>query len=301
MIKPPLLKPQGKAVIIAPAGEVQKYSIDKAIAALQQWGLDVTLGDYVYASDGVFAGTDIERLSDLQKALDDPQISLILCARGGYGLTRIIERLSFTRFYKFPKWVVGFSDITAFHLKTLKKDILSIHGPMGTSFNREGAADSLLHLRELLMNGSSVIAVNLPQLRVGVGSGVIVGGNLSLICDSLGTPSEIETKNKILVLEDVGDYYYRIDRMLNQLNRAGKLKDLCGLIIGSFSDMLNGQSEFSESINEMIIRITANYSYPISISFPIGHEPQNFPFVHGAEYRLEVKKDSAQLKLETKL
>lgn len=301
MIIPPLLKPGNKAIIIAPAGKVPEKGIDSAINVLRQWGLEVTLGSYVFSSDGVFAGTDAQRLYDIQLALDDPEVALIICARGGYGLTRILDKITFTKFYTHPKWLVGFSDITAFHLSALKQDILSIHGPMCTSFRREGAEDSIIELNNLLVKGLSEISVQAPQLKSGQCQGQLVGGNLSLVCDSLGTSTELDTYQKILMLEDVGDYYYRIDRLLNQLARADKLSKLRGLVIGKFSDLLNGESIFLETINDMILRLTAEYNYPIAVAMPIGHEPQNYPFVQGAEYTLEVKKGSARLELQTKL
>ena len=301
MNTPPLLRPSLKAIIVAPSGKVNEKGIEKSIKVLQEWGLEVRLGRYVFSSDGVFAGTDAERLSDFQRALDDPDLALILCARGGYGLSRILDKITYDKFMLHPKWIVGFSDITAFHLGAFKKHILSIHGPMGTSFEREGAEDSIVKLNNLLFKGASEISVDGPQLKIGQCEGQLVGGNLSLICDSLGTSSELDTDNKILVLEDVGDYYYRFDRLLNQLARAGKLKGLKGLVIGSFSDLLNGEFVFSESVNEMIIRLTDDFDYPIAVSVPIGHEPLNHPFVHGANYTLAVTKKSAKLELKTKL
>lgn len=301
MITPLILKPGNKAMIIAPSGIVPAHSMDTAVKTLQKWGMKVSLGTHVYASNSVFAGSDGERCSDFQQALDDSTISLILSARGGYGLTRILDKLSFTKFYSNPKWIVGFSDLTAFHMKAFKKEILTIHGPMGTSFEREKANNSIEELHKLLFTFKSVIKTETKQLRTGNSKGRLVGGNLSLICESLGTSTEIDTEDKILVLEDSGDYYYRIDRMLNQLERAGKFKNIKGLVIGSFSDMLNGANAFIESVEEMINRLTAEYNYPVAVSMPIGHEPQNYPFVHGAVYSLQVKDTVARLEIITKL
>ncbi|MCF6360033.1 MAG: LD-carboxypeptidase [Cyclobacteriaceae bacterium] len=300
MIIPTLLAVKGKARIIAPSGIVPFKGVDVMVKTLKSWGLEVSFGRHLYEKSSVFAGTDPQRLSDFQEAIDDDQVDLILCARGGYGLARYIDNLNLAAFKKKPKWVVGFSDITAFHLRALKNNILSIHGPMGTSFGRKGGEESILALHNLLFNGFFQVESKRKQLRTGRANGCVVGGNLSLICDSLGTESEIDTDNKILVLEDVGDYYYRMDRMLNQLARAGKFEKLKGLVIGSFSDLINGEILFTESVEDMVFRCTERIKYPIAL-MPIGHEPANYPFVHGAEYNLVVKENNAILELITAL
>ena len=298
---PELIKRGDKAMIVAPSGKLPKQGIDSAINLLKKWGLEVKLGEYLYSTNGVFAGTDAERKCDFQMALDDSAIKLILCARGGYGFSRFIDSLSYSSFIRYPKWVVGFSDITAFHLDAIHKEILTIHGPMATSFSREGSEKSIFALHELLFDGKSTIETRAKQLKTGVVSGELVGGNLALICDSLGTSSEISTENRILVIEDVGEYYYRIDRLLNQLFRAGKLSKLKGLVVGNFTEIVNGETSFTDTIEEMVERTMQEFNFPIALSMPIGHEPQNFPFVHGAEYRLEVTENTATLDLLTTL
>ena len=301
MIFPPLLKTDNKAIIVAPSGKIALNGIEEAIRQLKEWGLEVLLGQYVYASNGTFAGTDAERLQDFQAALDNPLINLIFCARGGYGFTRFLDNLSFDQYLKHPKWVVGFSDITAFQLASYTNGMATIHGPMGTSFSRNGTKESTLELKNLLFNGFSKIISNEVQLKTGVTKGILVGGNLALICDSLGTNSEIQTEGKILFLEDVGEHLYRIDRMLNQLKRANKFSNLKGLVIGSFSQLLDGDTPFGETISAMVSRLTLNYQYPVALAMPIGHEPKNYPFVQGAEYILEVESDRAKLELVTRI
>lgn len=301
MINPPLLRPNDQAIIVSPSGALPKMGIENAKAQLSLWGLHVSLGEHVFSVESVFAGSDVERLSDFQKAIDNPNIRLIMCARGGVGITRYMDKLSFEGFIKNPKWIVGFSDVTAFHLLALNHKLLTVHGPMGTSFARKGAENSILHLKQLLFNGKSKIVVKGAQLKQGECEAEIVGGNLSLLCDSLGTPTEVDTVGKILVLEDVGDYYYRMDRMLNQLVRAHKFDNLKGLVIGNFSDLLNGDKVFTESIDEIITRLTSTYNYPIASGISIGHNPENYSFVQGARYHLNVSKDEASLKLLTKL
>jgi len=301
MIFPPLLTQGDKVLIVAPSGKISSDGIDKAIHELEAWGLEVVLGQHVYSSNATFAGTDAERLHDFQDALDIPSINLIFCARGGYGFTRFLDNLSFDQYVKYPKWVVGFSDITAFQLAILTDGMASIHGPMGTSFSRIGTKESVLALKTLLFDGTSLIQTNEVQLKAGVAKGILVGGNLALICDSLGTGSEIDIEGKILVLEDVGEHLYRVDRMLTQLKRAKKLSNLKGLVIGSFSQILDGSTPFGETIAQMVNRLTLNYNYPVALGMPIGHESANYPFVQGAEYILEVENNRAKLELTTKL
>ncbi len=301
MIIPPTLTVKDQVRIIAPSGIVAAASIDAAIKTLESWGLEVSLGKNIFEKSSVFAGTDAQRLQDFKEAINEEEIKLILCARGGYGLTRYIDLVDFKGLIKNPKWIVGFSDITAFLLKAEKNNIVSIHGPMGTSFSHKGTKNSIKQLRKLLFEGQSIIESTKTQLKMGNGQGILVGGNLALLCESIGTDTEIDTDKKILVLEDIGEYYYRIDRMLNQLARAKKFANLRGLVIGSFSDLLKGEVKFKESVIDIIQRLTSKANYPIAVSMPIGHEPENCPFVHGAEYRLDVTKEFAQLKLITKL
>lgn len=299
MIIPSLLTTNDKVHIISPSGKLPPFGLDEVLSKLKSWGLELSLGKHTYSSDSVFSGTDEQRLSDFQTAINDESVKLILCARGGYGLTRYIDQLDLIPLKDNPKWIVGFSDITALHLKAIKLNILTIHGPVGTSFSQNGVGTSIRHLHKLLFSGYSEIQSKKAQLKPGVSEGEIIGGNLSLICESLGTPTEIETNNKILVLEDVGDYYYRIDRMLNQLARAGKFNNLKGLVIGSFNELENGSTVFTESVNDMISRLTYHTNYPIATAMPIGHTLENFSFVHGASYKLSVADRLAKLELQT--
>ena len=299
---PRLLKQGDRVRIIAPSGRLPtNESLRKAIQTLEDWGLTMEIAQHVWDNKGVFAASDEKRLKDFQEALDDTNIDLILCARGGYGLTRIIDDLNIENFVHYPKWVVGYSDITAFLQKSYQKGIGAIHGPMGTSFSRAGSEESIKALKNLLFNGASYICTKSKQLKPGKATGQLVGGNLAMVCDSLSTHSELATDNKILVLEDIGEPYYRVDRMLVQLKRTGKLLNLAGLVIGNFSSMSEGEIPFGETVMEMIKRLTEEFDYPIAIEMPIGHEPANFPFVYGAEYVLEVSADGAVLEINTKL
>jgi muramoyltetrapeptide carboxypeptidase len=287
MIIPPLLQHGDKIAIVAPAGKLERNSLDKAVSTLSSWGLDVHLGKSVYKGHNYFSGTDAERLFDLQEAFDDPSIKVILTGRGGYGVTRILQKINFERIINKPKWVIGFSDITALHLQLQQHNIASIHGPMAASFTNSSGKNSIEAMKKILFNGGSEITSTGECIRPGQVIAEITGGNLSLIVDSLGTINEIDTHNKLLFLEEVGEKTYRIDRMLHQLYRAGKLDQITGLVIGHFTEIDEGRTPFGDSWKECIMNLTREYDYPVSFGWNIGHEPANFPIVMGGNYKLE--------------
>lgn len=257
---------------------------------LKNWGLNVISGKNLFSEKHHYlSGTDAERLSDLQDALDDPSINAILCARGGYGTTRILDQLDFTAFTKNPKWICGFSDITALHLKLQSLNIQSIHGTMPVQFADSIHADSAEQLRSLLFGETvSLQAAPSAQNRFGTASAEMVGGNLSLLLESLGTPSELQTDNKILIIEEVGEYVYRLDRMLVQLKRAGKLNNLAGLVIGHMTDIQESELAFGESVEQLVHYHTKDFNYPVAFNFPTGHDHPNLAWISGAKAKLEV-------------
>ncbi|WP_266203087.1 S66 peptidase family protein [Pontibacter kalidii] len=293
MIAP--LQPGDKIAIIATARKIDRDAITTAVQVLQQWGLEVEVGPSVGASYGVFAGDDALRLQDLQQALDRPDIKAIICARGGYGTTRILDQVDFSRFQEQPKWVVGFSDITSLLCHIHSLGIESIHGIMPLLFP-SGTEAALESLRKVLF-GEEVhyeVAPH-PFNRTGTGQGQLIGGNLALLHNVSGTRSDFSSRGKILFLEDVDEYLYNIDRMMVHLSRAGKLDDLAGLIVGHFSDMKDNTDPFGKNVYEIIAEHTAKYNYPICYGFPTGHEPDNLALVCGREAKLEVGEQGASL------
>lgn len=296
MIEPRLLTRGDRVAIVAPAGKLPEKGIDRAIAILKSWGLEVVLGRNVYGQHGYFSGTDVERLADLHNALEDPTIAAVLFARGGYGVTRILDQINLEVFRQTPKWLIGFSDITALHLRLLQEEILSVHGDVGTTLGL--AEDSAAALKDLLFEGKSTI-VGTESLHEGKSEAPITGGNLSLLVDSLGTPTEVNTENRILFIEEIEEKTYRIDRMLHQLKRAGKLDNLAGLVIGHFTNVTDGSTPFGSTWKDCFMQLLEGYNYPVSFSFPIGHEPRNYPILHGAEYQLTVTGQGASLDLNT--
>lgn len=297
MIQPPFLVPGDTVYILAPGRKPDRQSIEVSVKLVQSWGLDVILSKNLFSDQhNYLSGSDAERLSDLQHALDNPAVKAIICARGGYGTTRILDQLDFSAFLKSPKWICGFSDITALHLKLQTLNIQSIHSAMPVQFTQTGFKDSAESLRTLLFGKpTSLTALPSAKNRTGVAEGELTGGNLSLLTDSLGTSSELNTDHKILVIEEVGEYVYRLDRMLVQLKRAGKLNTLAGLVVGHMTDIKKGELPFGETVEEIVLHHTREFTYPIGFNFPTGHEHPNMAWIEGAVGKLTVTPDTSTL------
>jgi muramoyltetrapeptide carboxypeptidase len=297
MIQPPFLKKGDTIGIPAPGKKIPLEVVKHAVNMIESWGYHVKIGKNVFSlTHSYLSGSDVERLIDLQSMLDDDSIQAILCARGGYGTTRIIDQLDFTSFLKRPKWICGFSDVTALHLKLQSLNVQSIHGTMPIVFPIKDAESSVESLRNTLRGEFSVLKGGYhPSNRMGEASGELVGGNLSLLVDSLGTSTEIDTKNKILVIEEVDEYLYKIDRMLTQLKRAGKLTDLSGLVVGYMSALKETELPFGESIHEIIMNGVNQYFYPVGFNLPIGHEDPNLAWIEGAAGKLKITHEESTL------
>jgi muramoyltetrapeptide carboxypeptidase len=297
MVKPPLLKSGDTIVIVAPARKIKPDDVAQASGIFKHWGLHVELSENLFSpSHSYLAGNDEQRLHDFQTALDDPSVRCIICARGGYGTTRILDRLDFTNLKDNPKWIAGFSDITALHLKLASLGIESIHSTMPVLFQKMDSKDSIESLRRVLFDGSSSIKIKTSSWnRIGSATGQLIGGNLSLIVDSLGTNSEPDTANRILVIEEVEEYRYKIDRMLTQLKRAGKMEKLAGLVVGHMTKILDTEISFGESVEQIISEAIGQYSFPVAMGFPSGHENPNLAWVHGATCTFEVSSHGVEV------
>ena len=295
MISPTHLQKNDKVAIVAPAKKVSPHEIEMAIAILESWGLEVVLGENLFNIHFQFAGTDAERTLDLQKMLDAPDIKAIICARGGYGTIRIVDKLDFSKFLKYPKWLVGFSDITVLHCHLHNLGVESMHAIMPLLFPKQ-TEQTIESLKNGLFGNSIVIdSIIHPLNRLGESEGELIGGNLSLFANTIGTYSEVDITGKILFLEDVDEYLYHLDRMLIHLYRAGKLKNLAGLIIGQFTEVKDNEIAFGKDVNEIIQELTQEYAYPIGFDFPIGHEIHNMTIVCGRKARLKITEEKAQL------
>jgi len=302
--KPPYLKPGDLIGITSPAGATTAEEMAPAIAVMQDWGFAVQLGDAIGKKDFTRGGTDEERLADLQKMLDDPTIKAIMCARGGYGSIRIVDRLNWTKFRERPKWIIGFSDITVLHNHIHTQcGIASIHSKMTNSFPDEWSraepvqVDTILSIRDALMGKKMVYSTAAAaENKMGTAEGVLVGGNLKTIENLAGSASDIQTSGKILFVEDTGEYLYSIDRMFWNLKRTGKLRQLKALIVGGFKVKPDDPGdEFGRTVQEIVLEKIKPYSYPVSFDFPVGHQKANFALKCGVRHRLVVKEKEVTL------
>jgi muramoyltetrapeptide carboxypeptidase len=300
MIKiPPFLKKGDTIGITCPAGYMAAEKAQTCIDTLQQWGYQVMVGKTLGSSSGnYFSGSDEERTDELQAMLDDNSINAILCGRGGYGVGRIIDGLDFTKFKKKPKRLIGFSDITVLHSHILTNyKIATLHAPMAAAFNDGGADNEFVgSLKAALAGKKAKYSVAAHSFNnPGEATAELVGGNLSLLANITGTPSDINTKNRILFIEDIGEYIYSTDRMLHQLKRSGKLDGLAGLIIGGFTDMKDTDRPFGQTVYEAIHDIVKAYDYPVCFNFPVSHEKENYALKAGGRYTLKVSSRGVKL------
>lgn len=295
MIKiPPYLKTGDTVGFVCPSGFMSSEKVATSIKVFQEWGYNVKIGNTVGGnSNNYFSGTDEERFSDLQKMLDDDSVNAIFCARGGYGLSRIIDKLDFTKFIQTPKWIIGFSDITILHAHIYSNyKIATLHAPMASAFaDGQNKNEFVQSLRKALCGEElNYKTIANEYNNNGEAVGELVGGNLALLTHLVGTPSEFDTKGKILFLEDVGEYLYNIDRMLMQLKRSNKLKDLAGLIIGGFTDCKDTERPFGKSVYEIIKDVVKEYNYPVCFDFPVSHDTKNYALKIGVKYKLKIEK-----------
>lgn len=299
MTIPPFLQPGDTIAIVCPAGYMVREKAQTCIETLQQWGYRVRIGATLGGdSDNYFSGTDEQRLADLQQALDDPAVKAILCGRGGYGLSRIIDALDFTRFRQTPKWIIGFSDVTVLHAQLFTQyDTASLHSPMAGAFNDGGAAgEGVLSLRRALTGEpAAYTCAPHPFNRHGRVNAPLVGGNLSILAHLTGSPGDIATKGKLLFLEDVGEYLYNIDRMLIQLKRSGKLAHLAGLVVGGFTELKDTTRPFGATVETIIRDIVSDYDYPVCFGFPVSHGTGNVALKMGVTHTLIVSDEPTLL------
>jgi muramoyltetrapeptide carboxypeptidase len=295
----PYLKQKDKVTIVGTAKKFNPKEIEAAVKTLESWGLEVVTGKHLFKTHFQFAGADKERAEDLQNALDDKTVKAILCVRGGYGTNRIIDKINFKRFLKNPKWITGFSDVTVLHSHLNQKGIPTIHSLMPVQLGKIAYKKSTGTLYDALFGKTVKYLIPSHKLnRQGLANAKIVGGNLSILCSLIGTPSDIDTKGKILFIEEVDEYLYRVDRMIIQLKRAGKLKGLKGLIVGHMTDMKDNPDPFGKDAYEIIEEAVKEYKYPVCYNFPAGHEPDNFAIFLGKKATLKVKEGKTELRFD---
>jgi muramoyltetrapeptide carboxypeptidase len=294
-IKPTPLKTGDSAVIISPAGNVNYRCVSEAQRVLESWGINVQISEYAFAEYGRFAGTVDQRYQDIQSAMDRDDIQMIFCSRGGYGVVQYLDRLSFDKIKVHPKWLIGFSDVTALHQVFLQERIISLHAPMAKHLAENKADDISTSLKNILFSGKHQLDIPPhPLNRAGNIMGRLFGGNLAVFCGLLGSKYISVPTNGIMFIEDIAESPYKIDRMLWGLKYSGILSQIKGLVVGRFEDCQEDES-MKSSINELIRQHVAEYDYPVVFNFPLGHIQENFPVLHGCEYILEVSDTSVSL------
>lgn len=299
MMLPPYLKPGSLIAITCPSGHLPASHAELAKETLTDWGFRVIIGNTVGNEFNYFSGDDDFRLQELQSFLDNPDVAAIMAGRGGYGLSRIIDRVDFSKFRENPKWIIGFSDITVLHshIHTLC-GIASIHGPMCHAFMEPEPKHKpwLDCLKSMLTGNSRPFSIpGNEHNKEGLSKGILTGGNLAILAHLCGSRSQADTKGKILFIEDVGEHIYTIDRMLITLKRAGILEGLAGLVCGGFTELKDTDRPFGASIPEIVLEKVAGYGFPVCFDFPAGHIEANYPLMLGREHQLSVSKESVRL------
>lgn len=295
-IYPPNLNSGDKAIIISPSGNIDLQYINGACQVLQSWGLVVEIATHAEGQYGRFGGTVDQRIADLQQAMDDPDVRLIFCSRGGYGIVHLLDKLNFERIKKYPKWIVGYSDITALHLALLQDGIVSLHAPMARHLTEDSLDIASSYLKDSLFINMPEYSLDSHSLnREGLVRGKLFGGNLAVLSGLIGTPYMVVPENGILFIEDIGEAPYKIDRMMWQLKLSGILSRISALIIGQFTDCQEDPL-MGSTIYESIRDIVKDYNYPLVFNFPVGHVKENYSLLHGAVVELEVSENNVKMK-----
>jgi len=296
---PPYLEKGDVIGIVCPSGYMPVEKASECIRVLnEEWGFQTKVGKTLGNQFNYFSGTDQERLNDFQQMLDDDAVKAVLCARGGYGLSRIIDKINFKKFKKQSKWIIGFSDVTVLHSHLYSNYyIASIHAPMAAAFNDAGYISRFVQSLRNALEGKKLRYSCDPHEcnKKGEAIGELVGGNLALLAHLIGTDSDVKTRGRILFLEDTGEYLYNIDRMMYQLKRSGKLSKLAGLIIGGFTDNKDTERPFGQTAYEIIYDVVKEYDYPVCFGFPVSHGKENYALKIGVGYKLRVGKSKVNL------
>ncbi|MGJ8591258.1 MAG: S66 peptidase family protein [Aquaticitalea sp.] len=303
LIQPPYLKVGDTVAIVAPSGILKDRTdeIELAKELLRSWGLNYVIGKHVFSKGNHFAGTDDERCEDFQKAMDDPKISAIWSARGGYGTVRILDKLDYTKFKKNPKWIIGYSDITALHNQVHNEGFQSIHAMMCVSLSEEniGLDETIASFKDAIFGKPlSYTLEGSDYNKVGNVTAPLVGGNLTVLHTMLGSKTSIDVSGKILFIEEIGEYEYHIDRMLQSLKRAGYFDNCKGVIVGDISKVRKNTTAWGKPVQQLIVDALSEYDFPIAFNMPAGHERDNRAMILGRTVDLKVTKDKTEVKFQ---
>jgi muramoyltetrapeptide carboxypeptidase len=294
MTIPPYLRTNDAVAIVAPAGLLEPKQIALAIKIIESWGLTIHSGKNLFSKHYNFSGTDTERTADLQEVLDNHKIKAIFCARGGYGTLRILDKIDWSGFINNPKWIIGYSDITALHSvvnNTLQ--IASVHGPMPVNFEKlQDEQKSLYYLKKILFG--ETLTYSIPNENQTIPSeieGNIIGGNLSLLYSLRGTPYDFKSENNIIFIEDIGEYFYHIDRMIHNFKLGNKFSGLKAIILGGFTDIKDNDIPFGLTIEEIVTKALNGKVIPVIKNFPAGHTIPNYPLIFGSGIKIKIEKE----------
>ncbi len=296
MFTPNFVKPGDKIAFVSTARKIDFKEIREAINLLETWDLQIVVGSTIGMHDHQFAGSDQARREDFQQMLDDDDIKAIWCARGGYGTVRIIDDIDFSGFRKKPKWIIGYSDITVLHSHIHNFGIKTMHAPMPIDIHK-GTKPSIDSFKKVIFGNK--IGYTIPASKkniLGSCTGQLVGGNLSMLYSLCGSKSSLDTMGKILCIEDLDEYLYHIDRMLQNLKRNGYFDNLQGLIVGGMTKMHDNNIPFGKKAKRIIQDIVKDYNFPVAFNFPMGHIEDNRALIFGADVSLEVKNDEVIFK-----
>jgi len=295
---PPYLKAGDTVAVVSPSFAIDEPVLANGIKKLEEWGLAVKTGRNALRTNGPFAGTDEERLSDMQEFTSDPSVKAVFCSRGGYGMMRIIEQIDFSALRKYPKWYIGFSDITVLHLWLCEKfNTASIHGDMLLNYkNPDKTKATFESLKSALFGTWEPIEWEASPLRSGIIEGEVTGGNLSLINSMCTARAPFRTRGKILFIEEVGEQLYHLDRMMVSLRKGGWLDGLAALVAGGFSKMEDTKRAWATTPREIITDAVSDFDYPVLFDFPAGHIADNRAFYIGREAEIIVKGGRAALR-----
>lgn len=295
IIRPPFLVPGDGVAIVAPASMINPAYVKGAAERLASWQLGVVVSPHCLGESGVYSGTIDERLDDFRKALYDPEVKAVLCSRGGYGAVHLLDRLA-DDVARNPKWIIGFSDISALHALCVSRGMMSLHAPMCKHLCEEPADDRCTqYLRQILFGEIPEYCEKPhPMNRRGKARGMLVGGNMAVLCGLIGTPYDIFRPGSVLFIEDIAEPPYKIERMLYQLKLSGRLASLSGLIVGRFTEYTENEG-VGGTLYELIGRMVEEYDYPVCFDFPVGHVADNLPLIEGAEVDFSVESQAVKL------
>ncbi len=295
---PPYLKKGDTVAILCTARKFFPEDAKPAIDLLESWGLKVKLGKTIGLDSCQLGGTDEERAADFQEQLDNDNIKAIWCARGGYGTVRIIDKIDFSKFKKHPKWVMGFSDVTVLHSHINTLNVATLHSIMPFTVPKAPEEVKQTFKNALFGIKNSYTIPSKSYDKKGVAKGELVGGNLSIIYSLLGSKSSIDTKDKILFIEDLDEYLYHVDRMLQNMKRNDYFKNVKGIIVGSMRDMHDNEIPFGQNEVQLISEISKELNIPIAFEFCAGHQKDNRTLMLGSQVTFEVNDTEIKLTFE---